>query len=63
MRTEKSEGKRLSCLLSGRGSRMNYSRGGEQQNINLMLILNSDSAPRRLPASDFHPRAGVLNPL
>lgn len=42
MRAAKRGGKRLSCLFWCRDSRMNYSRGTEQENINLTLFLNSD---------------------
>lgn len=51
MRAAKRGGKRLSCLFWCRDSRMNYSRGTEQENINLTLFLNSDlrSSPSLSP--------------
>lgn len=36
---------------------MNYCRGGEQENINLTLILNPDFAPRHHSVSSCHPCA------
>lgn len=45
---ENREGGRKKAFMSlfpRRDWRMNYSRGGEQENINLTLILNSNFAP------------------
>lgn len=54
-REEGSKG--LSCLSPCSDSRMNYSIGREQENINLTLILNSDFAPRHHSLANCHSHA------
>lgn len=53
MRAEKREGKGFHVSFHSLYSGMNYSCGGKQENINLTLFLNSDSAPSRRPVSNL----------